>query len=159
LSILWRSWLTFSVVMATVLAVLATLSILQHNAILSDLIRQRIAVVAHTTAASFRSIVDLGLPLSTIRNGDEIVARARESDPRIGAIHVFEPTGRKVYTTGEDRTEPVSRAILRAQDLADGAAWSVETAHELTFSREASRRNAAPVNGARKGTPAAVVIG
>jgi predicted MFS family arabinose efflux permease len=130
-SILWRSWLTFSVVIATVLAVLATLSILQHNAILSELIRQRIAVVAHTTAASFRSIVDLGLPLSAMRNGNEIVARALQTDPRLSAIHVFDPAGVKVYTTAEDRAEPVSRAILRAQALADGVAWSVETANEL----------------------------
>lgn len=78
MSILWRSWLTFSVVMATVLAILASLSILQHNAILSDLTRGRIAVVAHTTAVAFRAITDLGLPLSAMRNGDEIVARAHD---------------------------------------------------------------------------------
>jgi len=69
-SILSRSWLTLSVVIATVQAVLALLSILQHNAILSDLIRQRLSVVAQTTAASFQPIIRLGLPLSMMRNGD-----------------------------------------------------------------------------------------
>ncbi len=46
--ILWRSWITFTAIIATVLIVLALLSSLQHNALYSDLIRQRLSVVAQT---------------------------------------------------------------------------------------------------------------
>ncbi len=61
--ILWRSWITFTAIIATVLIVLALLSSLQHNALYSDLIRQRLSVVAQTTADSFKSVVNLGLPI------------------------------------------------------------------------------------------------
>lgn len=49
---LFRSWLTFTIVIAVVQGVLALLAVLQHDSILSDLLRQRIAVIAQTTAAS-----------------------------------------------------------------------------------------------------------
>ena len=58
-----RSWLTLSLVIAVVQAVLALLAILQFNALFSDLLRQRMAVIAQATATSFKPIVNLGLPL------------------------------------------------------------------------------------------------
>lgn len=48
-----------SVVIAMLQA--AVLSVLQHNAVLSDLLRQRISVTAQMTATSFKPIIDLGL--------------------------------------------------------------------------------------------------
>lgn len=131
MSILWRSWLTFTAVIAVVLGVLATLAVLQHNAILSDLIRQRLTVVAQTTAASFRSVVDLGLPLSIMRSADRVLARGLEIDPTITAIHVFNPSGIVHYSTESEKPDSVSRAVLRAQDLSDGRTWSVETPDDL----------------------------
>ena len=56
MSILWRSWITFTAIIATVLIVLAVLSSLQHNALYSDLIRQRLSVVAQTSADTFAAI-------------------------------------------------------------------------------------------------------
>ena len=153
MSILWRSWLTFSVVLATVLGVLTTLTILQHSAILSDLVRQRIAVVASTTAAAFRSIVDLGLPLSAMRHGDAVVARALQTDPKIRAIHVFNPSGVEVYTTGQDRAAPVSGEIVRAQQLADDVTWSVETGEGLDSGFSVVNRGGDVVGGVVVGYP------
>lgn len=131
MSILWRSCLAFSVVIAIVQGGLALLSVLQHNAILSDLIRQRISVVAQTTATAFQPIIDLGLPLSMMRNGDEIAARALRTDPEIRAVHVFNPSGIIVYSTLADRPQSVPREVLRAMQLADEPAWSIETPDEL----------------------------
>ena len=65
-AMLLRSWLAFSVVIALLQAVLGLLSVLQHDALLSDLLRQRISVLAQTTATSFKPIIDLGLPISMI---------------------------------------------------------------------------------------------
>ncbi len=131
MSILWRSCLAFSVVIAIVQGGLALLSVLQHNAILSDLIRQRISVVAQTTATAFQPIVDLGLPLSMMRNGNEIAARALRTDPEIRAVHVFNPSGIIVYSTVAERPRSVPREVLRAMQLADDPAWSIETPDEL----------------------------
>ena len=80
---LFPSWLTFTIVIGVVQIVLGLLVVLQHNAIYSDLLRQRISVIAQTIVASYKPIVDLGLPVSMIRNGDAVVMRAREMDSEI----------------------------------------------------------------------------
>jgi MFS family permease len=131
MSILWRSWITFTGIIATVLVVLAVLSSLQHNALYSELIRQRLSVVAQTAADSFQPVVNLGLPLSMVRNAREVLARAQQTDSRISAIHASNPTGTIVQTT--DPTDPshVPDEVKRAQSLADSTQWSVESDTEL----------------------------
>jgi len=131
LSVLGRSWLALAAVIAIVQGVLALLSVLQHEAILSDLVRQRLAVVAQTTAASFQPVVDLGLPLSMMRGGNAIAARALETDPDIRAVHVFNPSGIILYSTLKDRPQSVAPEVLQAMRLAAGAAWSLESEDEL----------------------------
>ncbi len=131
MSILWRSWITFTGIIATVLIVLALLASLQHNALYSDLIRQRLSVVAQTTADSFQSVVTLGLPISMVRNARQVLARAQQTDPRIIAIHVFNPTGIIVQTTDPDDPSDVPDEVKLAQALADGGEWSVESNTEL----------------------------
>jgi hypothetical protein len=95
--LLWRSWLVVSALVALVLAVLTVLCVLQFEAILSALIRERLAILAQTTQASFRSALDLGLPLETIRNARAILEHAQASDPAIMALHVFDRTGVVVH--------------------------------------------------------------
>lgn len=127
----WRSWLVVSVLIALVLAVLTVLCVLQFEAILSALIRERLAILAQTTEASFRSALDLGLPLETIRNAGAILEHAKASDPAITAIHVFDRTGMIVHSTVPDAPTTVRAEVLFAQSAADDARWSVETEHEL----------------------------
>ena len=126
MSILWRSWITFTAIIATVLIVLAILSSLQHNALYSDLIRQRLSVVAQTSADSFRPVVNLGLPISMVRNANEVLVRAQQTDSQITAIHVFSPAGIVVHSTEPGNPARVPNAVMQAQTLADGDLWSVE---------------------------------
>src|SRR5215469_11093882 len=91
--ILWRAWAAFTTIIGLFLAILSVLAVLQHNAIVSQLITQEVAVVVESTASSFRSVVDLGLPVSAVRNASEILRHARETKPGISAIYVFLPTG------------------------------------------------------------------
>lgn len=128
---LLRSWIAFSVVIALLQAVLGLLSVLQHNALLSDLLRQRISVLAQTTASSFKPMIDLGLPISMIRNGDAIVARGLETDPEVRAVHAFNPSGIIVYTTDPARPEAVPREVLQAMELSRDVKWSTETADQI----------------------------
>lgn len=127
----FRGWLTFSIVIAVAQGVLALLAILQYNAIFSDLLRQRISVIAQTTANSFKPIVNLGLPMSMMRNGDAIVARALEMDLEIRAVHAFNPSGIIIYTTLKPRPQSVPREVLRTMQLSDEIKWSVETDENL----------------------------
>ena len=145
-SILWRSWLTFTAVIFIVLTGFTTLSLLQNAALLSGLTRQRVAVVAETVGSAFQPIVDLGLPLSMMRNGDEIVERLRGTDPRITAIHVFDPSGVVIYSTAAAPV-PMQKAILNAQRLADGDGWSLETARTLASGWTIRRKGDTPVGG------------
>jgi MFS family permease len=131
MSILWRSWITFTAIIATVLIVLAVLSSLQHNALYSDLIRQRLSVVAQTSADSFRPVVKLGLPISMVRNASEVLARALQTDPQITAIHVFNPSGIIVQTTDPADPGQVPDTVMQALSLADGDLWSVESESAL----------------------------
>jgi predicted MFS family arabinose efflux permease len=129
--ILWRSWITFTTIIATVLIVLALLSSLQHNALYSDLIRQRLSVVAQTTADSFKSVVNLGLPISMVRNARPILERGQQTDPRIVAIHAFNPSGIIVHTTDPANPDKVPDEVVLAQSLAETSEWSVESDTEL----------------------------
>jgi len=125
--ILWRSWITFTAIIATVLIVLALLSSLQHNALYSDLIRQRLSVVAQTTADSFKSVVNLGLPISMVRNARQVLERGQQTDPRIIAIHAFNPSGINVHTTDPANPNKVPVEVILAQSLAESNEWSVES--------------------------------
>jgi predicted MFS family arabinose efflux permease len=131
MSILWRSWITFTAIIATVLIVLAVLSCLQHNALYSALIRQRLSVVAQTTADSFQPVVKLGLPISMVRNAREVLERAQQTDTRITAIHAFNPTGIIVHTTHPDDPDNVPDKVKLAPALTESIKWSVESATEL----------------------------
>ncbi|CAN7707115.1 MFS transporter [Mesorhizobium sp. LjNodule214] len=128
---LLRSWITFSAVIGLLQAVVGLLSVLQHDAVLSDLLRQRISVIAQTTATSFKPIIDLGLPLSMIRNGDAIVARALEIDDQVKAVHALNPSGIILYTTDASRPKEVPHEVLQAMQLSRSVKWSTETATQI----------------------------
>lgn len=128
---LLRSWITFSAVIGLLQAVVGLLSVLQHNAVLSDLLRQRISVIAQTTATSFKPFIDLGLPLSMIRNGNAIVARAIEIDDQVKAVHAFNPSGIIVYTTDASGPKGVPHEVLQAMQLSKSVKWSTETAEQI----------------------------
>ncbi|MFA9418754.1 MAG: MFS transporter [Gammaproteobacteria bacterium] len=150
MSILWRSWITFTAIIATVLIALAVLSSLQHNALYSDLIRQRLAVVAQTSANSFQSVVKLGLPISMVRNAGEVLARAQQSDPQITAIHAFNPSGIIVKTTDPNNPDKVPDEVRQAQSLAEDGEWSVESDTQI-FS-------GVSINNATGATVASIVV-
>ncbi len=137
-----RSWLIFTVVIGIVQCVLAFLAILQHDAIYSDLVRQRISVIAQTIVASYKPITDLGLPISMIRNGDAIVARALAMDGEILAVHAFNTSGVIVHSTQNPRPQMVSPDVLRQMQLSDDDTWSAETDMEVF-----SGRNVPTVSG------------
>ena len=131
MSILWRSWLIFTAIIATIISTLALLSYLQFNVILSNLIQQRLSVVAQTTASSFRSVVNLGLPFSMVRNAETILKRGRETDELIIAIHAFNPSGIIVGSTDPDHNGKVPDEVTNAQTIENNGKWSIETAEKI----------------------------
>jgi ABC-type uncharacterized transport system substrate-binding protein/predicted MFS family arabinose efflux permease len=140
-------WLALTVVMTIVLATLSILAILQHDAILSNLIRQRLSVVVGSTAAPFRSVVELGLPVSMMRNATELLQRASETDPLIKSVHLINPSGIVVDSTLSGDVEPMPREIVRALvDSTDGR-WSAETDTDLISGYSILDEGGTPVGG------------
>lgn len=131
MSLLWRNWFAFVGILATVLGVLGFLSVLQHDAILSRLMQERLAVIAETAASSFRLVVNLGLPISTMRNAEEVLRRARAIDPAVTSIHVFNPSGIVVHSTNREEVAPLSRELLLAQAFSKTNRWSAPSENEL----------------------------
>lgn len=122
----FRSWIVTTFVLAIAQGVLALLLILQHDAIYSDLLRQRVSVIAQTTADSFRPILDLNLPLSMLRDGDQIVGRGIDIDPNIIAVHAINPSGIIAHSTGP-KPATVPNDVLTTMRLSEADIWGHES--------------------------------
>lgn len=109
---------------------LAGLAQLKFSSFLSDSVRERLEIVATTTARDFAAATDLGLKLAEVANGSEILGRARSHDPIIRSIVVLDLDGRVLHSVGEIGGEPVSSETLDGFRLArlgiTGPVWSVE---------------------------------
>jgi|GEM_PF-1694601 len=144
---LWRNWLAFVAVLATVLGILGTLSVLQYDAILTRLIQERLAVIAETTASSFRSVINLGLPISTVRNAGDVLAAAKNIDPAVSSIQVFHPTGIVVHTTLDGGDERIPKDLLLLQSLSPGDRWTAENSGELLTGLTLRNLSGDPIGG------------
>jgi len=131
MSLLGRIWVANITVIAIVLAVFAVLSVLQHDAILSQLIRQRLAATVEGTARPFRSVVELGMPVSMMRNKRDLLERARGTDPAIQEVVLFNPSGIVVESTPALYPDRIPDEALQAQQHSVGSRWSFETDTEL----------------------------
>jgi sensor histidine kinase regulating citrate/malate metabolism len=127
MSLFWRSWVTVTALIITVLAVLAALSTIQFDAILSNFIQGRLSVLAQTTQAPFQSATDLGLSLSSVRNAQALLERARQTDFDISAVHVFDKAGTIIHSTDKDHPTSVRAEVLFTQSESKSATWHAET--------------------------------
>ena len=127
MAILWRSWFAFTTIIAVILSTFSILFYLQFNSILSGLIVHRLSVVAHTTANSFRLVIDLGLPFEMVNNAQVILNQSLKTDGNIKAIHAFSSSGLINYSTDPLHKQSVSEIILQAQKNAEKQEWGIET--------------------------------
>jgi MFS family permease len=121
----------FVAIVATALIVLTFLSILQHNATLSRLVQQRLDVIAETTASSFRAIVDMGLPLSAMRNAEQVLRRSHDLEPAIASVEMFDANGTIVGSTLSKVSPTIAPHIHQAYARSSQASWRVETAQAI----------------------------
>ena len=131
MSLLWRSWFAFVFLIGITLAALCYLAIVQHDIIYGRLVEQRLAVIAKTTGASFNSIVEIGLPLTMVRNGDDILARAQKLDPTATRIKVFDAQGIIVSSTEKDDQTKISEDIFHFFQKSEKISWSYKQENVL----------------------------
>jgi len=105
-------------------SILATLQQTRTN---SQLIRSRLAVTVEGAARPFNTVIELGLPVSMLRNRAEVLSRAHEIDNAIHDIALFNPSGIIVEQTGSPDGKQISRDVLTAMRRSDGENWSLET--------------------------------
>ena len=127
MALFWRIWTAVILVNLVVLTLFVALATLQFDSINSGLVGERLVVLAGRTAAPFQAAAKIGLPLSTVRNADALLERARQTDDAILAIHVFDETGRVVHSTDATVPAMIPPLALAARAAAAGAPWHNET--------------------------------
>lgn len=131
MSIFWRSWTTVLGLVASVLTVLSILTSLQFENILSHFVEGRLSVLARKSQSSFHAATKLGLPLSGVRSAPAILEQVRQTDPNIGAVHVFDVSGKILHSTDPNHPTNVRAEVLFAQSASKSDVWHAETDEHL----------------------------
>lgn len=127
MTLFWRAWATIVLVNLVVLGVFVGLATLRYTGIDTELVGERLTVLADRTAEPFSIAARLGLSLAEVRNAQAVLERARQTDALIEAIHVFDVEGRVVHSTQADALERIDDEAGRAYRQAAGEAWFRDT--------------------------------
>jgi hypothetical protein len=147
MALFWRIWAAVTLVNFVVLTIFVGLATLQFGSINSALVGERLVVLAGRTAAPFRAAAKIGLPLSTVRNADALLARASQTDDAILAIHVFDDAGRIVHSTAPSAPATIPLQAAAARAAAGGAPWHRETAQGFLSSIDIAVRDGVTAGG------------
>lgn len=96
-----------------VLVAFVFLSVLQFDQLRSGLEQERLRVVADRAAEPLASAAMIGLNLSSVRNLDAVLERARQADQAINSLYVIDQNGAVVMGTGRGRPGAVGPETLR----------------------------------------------
>lgn len=120
-------------ILAMVLGLLLTMNYFKYGNILTDVTTSRLAVINKNLGFSLSRATNLGLALEELQFADTLLKRAKESDPAIREIQVFDNNGKVLFTTANNQAETaVDKSIvsllapLRKQDTTEWAAHTDE---------------------------------
>jgi hypothetical protein len=147
MALFWRIWAAVTLVNLAVLTIFVGLATLQFGSINSGLVGERLVVLAGRTAAPFEAAAKIGLPLSTVRNADALLERARQTDDAILAIHVFDAAGRIVHSTKKPAPAAIPPEALAARSAAGRASWHRESAEGFLSSIDIASRDGVTAGG------------
>lgn len=147
MALFWRIWAAVTLVNLAVLAIFIGLATLQFGNINSTLVGERLVVLAERTAAPFEAAAKIGLQLSTMRNADALLERARQTDDAIQAIHVFDAAGRIVHSTDDAPPPAIPSEALATRGTSPGAAWHRETSASFLSSIDIASRSGESAGG------------
>lgn len=125
MAVLWRVWATALGVILAVLIVFLTLSTFQFSRANSELVGERLVVLADRMAAPFEAAAKIGLPVADVRNATGLLERAKQTDERIRAIYVFDSAGRTVHASEGSPPDISQMTAIRSQ-LPDQREWHGE---------------------------------
>lgn len=113
---------------------LAGVAQLKFTSFLSESVRERLAIVAATSAGDFETAIDLGLRIDAVANGDEILARALAHDPDIESIVVFDADAQVLHSAGdpgETAAADNADAYRLASEGITDSEWRFENDHQI----------------------------
>jgi len=99
--LVWRILAIVGLANFTVLLIFVALATMQFDALLSGLIRDRLEVIVGRARSPFASVVELGLPFSTVRNGRAVLEASRQTDPAIIEMSIFQLDGKVAHSTAK----------------------------------------------------------
>lgn len=147
MALFWRIWAALTLVNLAVVTIFVALATLQFGNVNSALVGERLVVLADHTAAPFKAAARIGLPLSSVRNADALLERARQTDDAILAIHVFDLAGKIVHSTVTPPPTIIPAEALFARTAADGSPWHRETTDGFLSSIDIVSRDGSTVGG------------
>jgi hypothetical protein len=127
MALFWRIWIAVTIVNFIVLSMFVALATLQFGNINSQLVGERLVVLANRTAGPFKAAARIGLPLSTVRNAFALLERARQTDDAIRAIQVIDADGNIVHSTEISPPAKISPEAVLARKTAGNNPWHVES--------------------------------
>ncbi|HXK56634.1 MAG TPA: hypothetical protein PLZ16_08315, partial [Gammaproteobacteria bacterium] len=112
---------------SSVIVVFIALAVLQFNQIRSELEREKISVLVDRIAQPFEAAALIGLPLSTVRNTDALLERARQLAAAIYAVHLLGKDGALLASVpaGADNAAAIRRGVVASPGIL--RSWSGET--------------------------------
>ncbi len=128
MALFWRVFMAVAAVNALSLVVLFGLASVQYDAVLSGLIRDRLAVIAQNTSEPFQAVANLGLPVETLRNADALLERTKQSDGEIRGIYLYDRSGDIVQSTEANPAASIHDAAMAAPNAANSDIWHIEDA-------------------------------
>lgn len=118
-------------ILAMVLGLLLTMNYFKYGNILTDVTTSRLAVINKNLEFSLSRATNLGLALEELQFADTLLKRAKESDPAIREIQVFDNNGKVLFSTGdsgpESRVDESVVGLLEPLRKADTTEWAAHT--------------------------------
>jgi hypothetical protein len=141
--------LTALLALALVLFLVTLLNVFKFESTLAEITRAKVDVIVDDVEQSVEAAMDLGLPLGGIGTASDILARAKERDPRIVDAVIFGGDGEVLFGTGPaPESGKVDPSWLDAQSQADEASyWTLVLADRTIFGRRLDSSYAAGVGG------------
>lgn len=147
MALLWRIWIAVASVNAVVLGIFVTLSVLQFATIHTGLVGERLSLLAVRMAEPFQQTASLGLGLTSVRNMDGMLERARQGDSAISAIHLFDPSGRILRSTHPQPPPEIPEVARAARSASRSHIWHIDADDQFFSGIDIVSRTGASVGG------------
>jgi len=122
-------------ILALVLGLLLTMNYFKFGNILTNVTTSRLAVINTNLESSLSRATNLGLALEELQFVDTLLKRAKESDPAIQQIQVFDVGGKILFSTGESagggRIDKDIMALIKPIRKKDTTEWAAHSSEQF----------------------------